>query len=80
MTHSQRGLSFFGMLVILAIAAAAGYYLFKAISEVDEGPGCKDAFTSCMKYCRRTTTEDASAQTCQKACQRDLDACDRQRE
>jgi hypothetical protein len=79
MSHSQRGLGFFGMLVILAIAAAAGYYLYKAISEVDEGPGCKDAYASCMKHCRRSTTETAAAQTCQQACQRDLDACDRQR-
>lgn len=67
------------MLVILAIAAAAGYYLYKAISEVDEGPGCKDAFTSCMRYCRRTTTDDASAQKCQQSCQRDFDACGGQR-
>jgi len=67
------------MLVILAIAAAAGYYLYKAISEVDEGPGCKDAFTSCMRYCRRTTTDDASAQKCQQSCQRDFDACSSQR-
>ena len=79
MRHSQRGLGFFGMLVILAIVAAAGYYLYKSISEVDEGPGCKDAFTSCMKTCRRTTTEQAAAQSCQQACQRDLDACARQR-
>jgi len=82
MLHPQRGLSFVGMLIILAIAAAAGYYLYKAISEVDEGPGCKDAYTSCMKHCRRSTTETAAAQTaqtCQQACQRDLDACDRQR-
>jgi hypothetical protein len=79
MRHSQQGLSLFGMLVILAIAAAAGYYLYKAISEVDEGPGCKDAFTSCMRHCRRTTTDDASAQKCQQACQRDFDACISQR-
>jgi hypothetical protein len=79
MVHSQQGLSLFGVLVILAIAAAAGYYLYKAISAVDEGPGCKDAFTSCMRYCRRTTTDDASAQLCQQACQRDFDACNSQR-
>jgi len=80
MRRSQRGLSLLGVLVILALAAGAGYYLYKAISEVDEGPGCKDAHTSCMRYCRRTTTETASAQTCQQACQRDFDACDRQRQ
>ena len=78
MRHLQRGLGFFGMLVILAIVAAAGYYLYKSISEVDEGPGCKDVFASCMKTCRRTTTEAPAAQSCQQACQRDLDACSRQ--
>jgi len=77
MTHSQRGLSLFGVLVVLAIAAGAGYYLYQAISEVDEGPSCKDAYTSCMRYCRRTTTETAAAQSCQQACQRDFDACER---
>jgi hypothetical protein len=77
MGHSQRGLSLFGVLVLLAIAAVAGYYLYQFISEVDEGPGCKDAFTSCMRYCRRTTTETAAAQSCQQACQRDFDACER---
>ncbi len=79
MRQPQWGLGLFGMLVILAIAAVAGYYLYKAVSEVDEGPGCKDAYTSCMRYCRRTTTETAAAQSCQQTCQRDLDACDRQR-
>ena len=79
MRHSQRGLSLFGMLVLLAIAAAAGYYLYKTVSEVDEGPGCKDALTSCMKYCRRTTTETAEAQKCQTNCQRQFDECSRQR-
>jgi len=73
-------LSWFGVLVIVAIAAGAGYYLYKVISEVDAGPACKDAHTSCMRYCRRTTPETAAAQTCQQACQRDFDACDRQRQ
>ena len=80
MRHSQQGLSLFGVLVILAIFAGAGYYLYQAISEVDVGPGCKDALTSCMRYCRRTTTETAAAQTCQQACQSDFDACDHQRQ
>jgi hypothetical protein len=77
MRNSQRGLSLFGVLVILAIVAGAGYYLYQAISVVDEGPGCKDAFTSCMRYCRRTTTETAAAQSCQQACERDFGACER---
>ena len=73
----QRGLSLIGNLVVLAILAVAGYYLNKIINEVDTGPGCKDAFTLCMKHCRRSTTDSTSAQACQDTCQRDADACAR---
>jgi hypothetical protein len=73
----QRGLSLIGNLVVLAILAAAGYYVYKTIMETDTGPGCKDALTSCMKHCRRSTTDSTSAQSCQDTCQRDADACAR---
>jgi len=73
----QRGLGLFGNLVVLAILAGAGYYVYKSIMETDTGAGCKDAQTSCMKYCRRSTTESTSAQACQSACQREADACAR---
>jgi len=78
MEGSQRGWSSFGMLVILAIAVAAGYYAYKGISGADDAPGCKSAFSYCMKSCRRTTTEAPAAQACQEACQRDQAACERQ--
>jgi hypothetical protein len=73
----QRGLSLIGNLVVLAIIAAAGYYVYKTIMETDTGPGCKDALTSCMKHCRRSTSDSTSAQSCQETCQRDADACAR---
>jgi len=73
----QRGLSLIGNLVVLAILAAAGYYVYKTIMETDTGPGCKDALTSCMKYCRRSTIDSTGAQACQDTCQRDADACAR---
>jgi hypothetical protein len=73
----QRGLSLIGNLVVLAILAAAGYYVYKTIMETDTGPGCKDALTSCMKHCRRSTSDSTSAQSCQETCQRDADACAR---
>jgi len=73
----QRGLSLIGNLVILAILAGAGYYLYQTIMETDTGPGCRDALTSCMKHCRRTTADSTSAQACQDTCQRDSDACAR---
>jgi len=78
MKSSQRGWSTFGMLVFVAVAGAVGYYAYKGISGGDEAPSCKSAFNSCMKSCRRTTTEAPAAQACQEACQRDQAACERQ--
>jgi hypothetical protein len=72
-------MSFIGNLVMVAILAAAGYFVYQAIMETDTGPGCKDALTACMKYCRRTTTDATAAQSCQDTCKRDADACARQR-
>ncbi len=66
------------MLVILAVAVAAGYYAYKGISGADEAPSCKSAFNTCMKNCRRTTTEAPAAQACQETCQREQAECERQ--
>jgi hypothetical protein len=77
MQRSQRGLSSFGTLIVLAVVVALGYYAYKAISGEDEAPSCKSAFAACMQKCRRTTTEAPAAQACQEACQRDQAACER---
>jgi hypothetical protein len=77
MRGSQRGLGSFGMLVVLAVAVAAGYYAYSSLSGGDDAPTCRSAFSSCMKSCRRTTTESPAAQACQEGCQRDLTACER---
>ena len=77
MRVSQRGLSSLGLLVVLAIAIAAGYYAYKGISGGEDTPTCKGAFTTCMQKCRRTTTEAPAAQACQEACQGDQAACER---
>jgi hypothetical protein len=77
MRASQRGLSSLGLLVVLAIAVAAGYYAYRSVSGEDAEPSCKGAFTTCMQKCRRTTTEAPAAQACQEGCQRDLTACER---
>jgi len=74
MVRSQRGLGAFGILIVLAIAAAIGYYAYKGIW-TDEAPSCGSAFTACMQKCRRTTSDNAAAQACQQACQRERDAC-----
>jgi len=77
MERSQRGLSSFAVLIVLAVVVALGYYAYKAISGEDGAPGCKSAFTACMQKCRRTTTEAPAAQACQEACQGDQVACER---
>jgi hypothetical protein len=63
--------------IVLLIAAAVGYYAYKALTGAGEPESCKEAFSHCMKTCRRTTTEAPAAQACQEACQRDLAACGR---
>jgi len=76
MERSQRGLNSVGMLIVLAVVVALGYYAYLAISGEDEA-SCRSAFTACMQKCRRTTTEAPAAQVCQEACQRDEVACER---
>ena len=74
--RDQRGLGLFGTLVILAIAAVAGYYVYLGVfRDGGQAPSCKEAQQDCMKACRRTSTDQASAAACQGECQRKLDAC-----
>jgi len=76
MRVSQRGLGWFGFLIVIAIAVAVGYYAYKGIWQADERqPSCASALNYCIKTCRRTTTEAPEAQRCQEACQREADAC-----
>lgn len=77
MRNSQRGLGSFGVLLVIAVAVAAGYYAYQSITGADEAPSCKSAFNSCMQSCRRTSTEAPAAQACQNACTRDQAACER---
>jgi Tfp pilus assembly protein FimT len=74
---SERGIGFFGLLIVLAIAAAVAYFAYKGITGADAPQTCASAFASCMQKCRRTSTEAPAAQACQEACQRDMDACQR---
>ena len=71
----QRGLGLFGTLVILAIAAVAGYYVYVGVFRDGQAPSCSEAQQDCMKACRRTSTDQASAAACQSECQRKRDAC-----
>lgn len=75
--NSQQGLGLFGVLVIVAIAAAAFYYAFMGVrGENDAMPGCRTVLSDCLAKCRRTTTEAAEAQRCQQGCMREADACE----
>ena len=80
MKHSQRGLGWFGLLIVIAIAVTVAYYAYKGISGADEPPSCGSAFSACMKFCRRTSTEAPAEQACQDTCQREQTACERERQ
>jgi len=73
----QRGTGVFGTLVIIAIAAVAGYYVYKGVTGGDVALSCDSSFTDCMRICRRTSTEAPAAQACQQACKDDAEACNR---
>jgi len=75
MRSSQRGLGWFGSLVVLALAVAAGYYLYQQMVEGDETPSCAAAQNQCLQSCRRASTDNAAAQACQQGCQREADVC-----
>jgi hypothetical protein len=74
---AQKGLGLFGLLLVVAIAVAIGWYAYKGITGAGEAPSCRENFSHCMKTCRRTTTEAPAAQACQDGCQRDQAACER---
>jgi hypothetical protein len=73
--NSQRGLSLFGALLIVAIAVVALYYAYKGVTGESETPSCRSAHTDCLQYCRRTRTEAPALLSCQEGCQRDFDSC-----
>lgn len=75
MRSSQRGLGWFGSLVVLALAAAAGYYLYQQMVVGDETPNCAAQQNKCLQKCRRTSTDNTAAQACQQECQREADVC-----
>ena len=75
MRRSQRGLGWFGSLVVLALAVGAGYYLYQQMVVRDEHPSCNAQRNACLQDCRRNATDNAAMQECQRVCQRDADAC-----
>lgn len=77
MRRSQRGLSLFSALVIVALAVVALYYIYLGITGQDETPTCRSTYTQCLQNCRRTRTETVALQNCQDFCQREVEECER---
>ena len=75
MRKRPRGMGWLGVLIVLGIVAGGGYYAYKGFMESDEAPSCAAAHNACLQKCRRTATEADVAQSCQRACQREAEAC-----
>jgi hypothetical protein len=75
--HAQRGLGLFGTLLIVAVAAAALYYVYLGVTGEGEEPSCRNTYNACQQNCRRTRTETVALQDCQDFCRRELAQCER---
>ena len=75
--HAQRGLGLFSTLLIVAIAAAALYYVYLGVTGEGEEPNCRSTYNACQQNCRRTRTETVALQNCQDFCRRELAQCER---
>jgi uncharacterized protein HemX len=75
MHNTQKGLSWFGSLVVLALAVGAGYYLYQQMVVGDARPSCAAQQTECLQKCRRASTDNAAAQACQQDCRREAEVC-----
>ena len=71
----QRGLGAFGALVVLALVAVAGYYLYMQFSGGDATPSCASQFQSCMRACNRSQTDNSGMQACRSKCESDQSFC-----
>jgi hypothetical protein len=74
----QHGLGTFGVLVVLVIAGAGGWWVYKNVFEADtvSAPSCQSQLASCMANCRKTSTEAAQSQACQEGCRANLASCE----
>jgi hypothetical protein len=78
MKSMQRGLGTFGTLVVLILAAAGGYWVYKNVVEPEtvSPPSCKQQLSSCIAGCRKSSTEAPQVQACQEECERKAAGCD----
>ena len=75
MRRTQKGLGWFGSLIVLALAVGAGYYLYQQMVVGEAAPSCAAEETGCLQKCRRTSTDNASIQACQESCRREAEVC-----
>jgi hypothetical protein len=74
----QRGLNLFGALVVLALAAAGAYYVYRGIRAQDARPPCAGLLAGCMERCSRTAADNDAVEACQRKCQDDSKSCEAQ--
>lgn len=74
---AQRGLGAFGVLVVLALAGGAAYYVYQSVWTAPEKPSCQAQLETCIKKCRKTSTDNDAAQACQSACKKEEADCRR---
>ena len=71
----ERGANLFWTLVVLALAAAGAYYVFRAFSVEGQKPDCASLLEGCSQRCRTTTTDNDAAEACQSKCEENNKAC-----
>jgi len=74
---AQRGQGAFGLLVILAIAGGIAYYVYQSVWTAPEKPSCQAQLETCIKKCRKISTDNDAAQACQAACTKEEADCKR---
>ena len=72
----QSGLGTLGTLIVIALAAVAGYYIYLNVSGKDAPVTCKKELEHCMQRCRKSTTDTNAAQVCQADCEREAHLCE----
>lgn len=76
MRKRQRGLGWFGSLIVLALAVGAAYYLYQEMVVGDAAPSCAAEQNECLQKCRRASTDNASMQACQEGCRKEAALCE----
>jgi len=74
MRGSQRGLGWFGSLVVLAIVVGAGYLLYKELV-LGGDENCRTEEAHCLQTCRRNATDNAAMQSCLARCRSEAASC-----